>query len=597
MTPSAGLLDQARAVLQRVYTLGLLHLLTATPPLFAEQTPWAERGIAELLAVARWNTSIGWNPKAHFLDTAELSHAVGVGYDWLFHAMNSSARAAVGGVLLANGLRAGLASYTAPTPAWWWQDNCNWNIVCNGGLSVGALALWDDLAGNASLAVAAPVLNYALSGLPHALRSYGPDGAWPEGVVYWGYATRYLAYTLSAHATALHTDHGFAATPGINATGAFALSSTGAPGRDLWAWADSSSTEAVSAKNLFFLGRLFSQPALAFAARSLIPAGADIEAQDLLWYSSAGSQADLDRLPRTALFRVNVNDTLAAGAATPATSAVQGRPSLLVARASWAENATWLAAKGGDAYANHNHLDLGSFSLAMGGVRWAFDMGADSYALPGYFSKDAQRYHYYRLNNRGHNTLTFGGLDQDIHATAEAELVAPTTPLLSGHQAAPADFQGIIHLEQAYAPAKVAARRGLALSDNYTRLLVLDEFNGTAAVNLSWAMHAHDVDFAIADDGLSAVARSSADPSAAPLHIQLLTSGAGWACPAARLSTAAVDLQPPQRSSTGVHKLLASAPSTDPAACSGLAVSMGLSAWSLPDSSTKILSLSSWGVQ
>ena len=65
---------------------------------------------------------------------------------------------------------------------------------------------------------------------------------------------------------------------------------------------------------------------------------------------------------------------------------------------SWSDlNSAWLGIKAGDNYANHNHLDLGSFSLDVKGVRWCQDLGADNYALPGYFSKDAQRYKYYRL--------------------------------------------------------------------------------------------------------------------------------------------------------------------------------------------------------
>ena len=75
----------------------------------------------------------------------------------------------------------------------------------------------------------------------------------------------------------------------------------------------------------------------------------------------------------------------------------------------------WLAFKGGNAQANHNDADAGTFVFEMAGVRWAQDLGADSYGLPNYFSKSAahgKRFSYYRKSTRGHNTLTFDGRDE-----------------------------------------------------------------------------------------------------------------------------------------------------------------------------------------
>ena len=66
---------------------------------------------------------------------------------------------------------------------------------------------------------------------------------------------------------------------------------------------------------------------------------------------------------------------------------------------------------------NHEHLDIGSFVLDALGQRWAVDLGADDYNLPGYFG--SQRYDYYRLRAEGHNTLVIdpaAGPDQDPKA-------------------------------------------------------------------------------------------------------------------------------------------------------------------------------------
>ena len=59
-------------------------------------------------------------------------------------------------------------------------------------------------------------------------------------------------------------------------------------------------------------------------------------------------------------------------------------------RSAWDDpNALYLAVKGGDNKAAHAHLDLGSFVLDAGGVRWAADLGPDDYDLPGYFGSPA----------------------------------------------------------------------------------------------------------------------------------------------------------------------------------------------------------------
>ena len=46
---------------------------------------FAKRAIIEMLHVTTDPACSSWNP-GHFLDTAEMMHAVAVGYDWLYNA-------------------------------------------------------------------------------------------------------------------------------------------------------------------------------------------------------------------------------------------------------------------------------------------------------------------------------------------------------------------------------------------------------------------------------------------------------------------------------------------------------------------------------
>lgn len=169
-----SLLGQARTVLDLTYTLGLLYRLD-------KNTTWATRAMQEMLHVAVDPSCASWNPK-HFLDTAEMMHAVAVGYDWLYLApadvVAPSDRAKVADGLATRGLQIAAANWDG----WFFNvTDVNWNEVCNGGAIAASLALLDSAEpAHAELATA------VLKNATHNIRSsemlqYAPDGAWSEG--------------------------------------------------------------------------------------------------------------------------------------------------------------------------------------------------------------------------------------------------------------------------------------------------------------------------------------------------------------------------------------------------------------------------------
>jgi hypothetical protein len=136
-------------------------------------------------------------------------------------------------------------------------------------------------------------------------------------------------------------------------------------------------------------------------------------------------------------------------------------------RSAWNDaRAVFLGFKAGCGQADHGHLDLGSFVLDASGVRWAVDLGADDYDLPGYWDcgREGGRWNYYRLNNRSHNTLVLNGhLQNPMAATAISR------SRLSG----PSPF-AIADLSAAYCRDVDSLQRGTALSDN-CGVLIQDE--------------------------------------------------------------------------------------------------------------------------
>ena len=189
------LLATSRRVVQRVYTLALLKRLDGDPR-------YAERAWQELAAAAKFPD---WNPR-HFLDTAEMTHAFAIGYDWLYDEWTPEQRATLQHAMVEKGLKPALKLYRAHSG--WTQAHHNWNQVCNGGIGMGALALADvepQLAGEALCAAA--------ESIQLAMAEFAPDGAWKEGPGYWNYATSYNAVFLAGLQSALGTDFGLSRMP------------------------------------------------------------------------------------------------------------------------------------------------------------------------------------------------------------------------------------------------------------------------------------------------------------------------------------------------------------------------------------------------
>lgn len=193
---------------------------------------------------------------------------------------------------------------------------------------------------------------------------------------------------------------------------------------------------------------------------------------------------------------------------------------------------TWLAFKGGNGQANHNDLDAGTFVFEMAGHRWGVDLGSDSYGLKNYFTKSAShgsRYSYYRKSSRGHNTLTFNGVDkwpgwsaQSMAVSEIAQFNCSTQPSGPGGEDHIGGPHAIIDLTPAYAtaggpqppdPATSKVHRGFAIMQNFSRIVVRDEWTAPGADNVTWAMHffADETSAVLSADGHTATLTAVTD--------------------------------------------------------------------------------------
>lgn len=458
---SGTMLETSRTVMNRAYALGFAYRKTG-------KAVYAERLAAELQAASSFPN---WNPD-NFLDTAEMAHAVAVGYDWVYSALSPAQRNSIRSALVEKALTPALSAYSSTAAKYaWTKQASNWNIVSGSGIGMAALVVADT-----DPQIAQSALDAVTSSLRYGLPSYGPDGGFAEGLTYWAYSTSYLTSYIASLEIATGSDRGLLATPGLQESAQWANALTGPSGRQFNfgdAWVNEALT--VPLMGLEYLYQDFS-----FRSRSIV--GRDgfdadvVSARPLLWYRPA---------PTTAV-------------APPSLDSAFRSAGVTTLRSGWDQtDALWagLRATSGP-ITGHSDLDNGSFVLDAQGVNWFGELGTDSYSLPGYFTvASEERWNYYRKRAEGSNTMVFGsgpGPDAATSPTASQQIVAST----ADRAATVADLSS--------ASAGVATwKRGVALTDGRSRALVQDEVSGVTG-DAWWFAHTR-ADIAIADDGRSAV--------------------------------------------------------------------------------------------
>ena len=137
----ARLLDVSRTVLDRSYTLLVAWRVSGN-------NAYAERLWRDLDAAASFPD---WNPD-HFLDTAEMTHAFAVAYDWGYSYWDVTEKAQLRQAILDKGLAPSIRVYDATsvnaTPykygGNWSMRADNVNVVINSAMAMGALAVAND---------------------------------------------------------------------------------------------------------------------------------------------------------------------------------------------------------------------------------------------------------------------------------------------------------------------------------------------------------------------------------------------------------------------------------------------------------------------
>ena len=446
------LLDVSRSALERISTLAMVARLTDDPR-------YAERAIVEMRAVTAFND---WNP-SHYLDTAEMSLAVAIGYDWLYERIAPADRAIFGKALLELGLN--LAETGPASQRGWITVTNNWNQVCHAGMVAGAIALADE-----QPALALRTINRAVENLHLAADHYAPDGAYPEGPMYWNYGTTFHVMLTDALTHFIGDAHGTDDYPGFQASADYVLQMVTPTGRP-FSYADCNTSSTGVNIPLYWFARKTRRADLLLANNAMI-AGAKPD---------AALKMDPSRVEALAL--IWIDPTLAASDKQPPLSWFgRGENPVTVHRSAWADKrATFIGLKGGAANVSHGHMDSGSFLLEADGVRWALDLGMQDYnslESKGIVlwdrKQDSQRWRVFRLGAESHNILRFDGAAPDVAGRGELVKFA----------AQPAG--SVVVLDKVYAGQVTAVSRGVALQPDRC-VLIQDEWKaGAKSVEATW---------------------------------------------------------------------------------------------------------------
>jgi hypothetical protein len=431
------LLDKSREALRRLFFLSYAWRMT-------HQEKYLKRAEKELLTLSAFSD---WNP-THFLDVAEMTMAVAIGYDWLYNDLPEQSRSIIKEAILKKGIEPSLDSkYNS-----WLKASHNWNQVCNAGMTYGAMAIYEDQS-----ELAKRIINRSIDSIVLPMGDYNPNGAYPEGYGYWGYGTSFNVMFLSAVEKALGTDFGLSTTPGFLQTAGFMENMTG-PSNNAFNFSDSGLSGELQPA-MFWFAQKQKNPSLLWVERSrlvnddarqhiknrLLPAA-------ILWSNSVGITTIKEP-----------ESTMWVG---------MGKTPVGLMRTSWSDpNALYVAMKGGSASTNHAHMDIGSFIMEADGVRWAMDFGMQNYETLESKGVDlwngkqnSQRWQVFRYNNFVHNTLTINNQLQRVEGKAS----------ITGSSSTPSFMSVTTDLTDIYKESLAKVNRGIAIV-NKDYVVVRDE--------------------------------------------------------------------------------------------------------------------------
>jgi hypothetical protein len=449
------LLDVSRESFRRIFFLSYSYRLTG-------DEKYAKRAEKEMLTVCSFSD---WNP-SHFLDVAEMTMGVSIGYDWTYNYLSESSRKKISDAILNNGLKPSFET----KDMWWLNSEGNWNQVCNAGMLFGAIAIRDK-----QPEISKTIIDRSLSSVLKAMSVYEPDGTFPEGFMYWGYGTTLNVMLISAIEKLTGKDlFPINKMPGFIKSASYMLNMVGPTGKS-FNFSDCNSVVSLS-------------PAIFWMANKSHDMG-------LLWNEKKyirveNNELKTDRfLPAAIIWGAGLDFNKTE---TPSSNfwIGQGKTPVCLMRSSWMDNnAVFVGFKLGSPFTGHAHMDVGSFVMEANGVRWASDFGMQNYNSLESKGVDlwnekqvSQRWKVFRISLFAHNTLSFNDSDQCVNGAAKFDDFSDK----------PNNMWATSNISSLYADQVKAVKRTVSLVGN-SFVTIKDEIETlNKLTNVRWTMLTED---------------------------------------------------------------------------------------------------------
>jgi hypothetical protein len=300
---------------------------------------------------------------------------ISIAYDWLYDRWSDSDRRQLQQTLRERGRILYEAAEGINDRGWWkhaWRQNHAWNGYQALAVTAIALAGEDPDSG--------VWLEKSLWGGRNIIQELPDEGAYEEGLPYWGYGMEALVRFLEA--VRPYSEEDFYAYPYFSNTYLFRLHLAGPDVGQIANFGDGRTRDWHAMETTMYrLASHYQNPATQWLAESM-PDRSDIDAAcwGLLWFDASLEGSLPNDAPRSHVFK----ETGFAGA-----------------RTSWAPQALTLHLRSGAADVSHSHLDVNNFLINVSGEWLLRDYGYGKVG-PGYFNKQTI---YFSTGTWGHNCL------------------------------------------------------------------------------------------------------------------------------------------------------------------------------------------------
>lgn len=335
------------------------------------------------------------------LDIAEMCFAVAIGYDWLYNDLSAATK---------QNAREAILNYALNPEKFkgFWELTSNWNQVCIGGYSFGALAIYGD--GTALMdSQAAYYLNNILVENPKSMNTYA-SGNYQEGAMYWSYGTTFEVMMLSALEGVFGENNEginrLTYTPGFLESAEYMQYVTG-PSSLYFNYMDSTAKRTPLPAALW-MSKKANNPSYLYQEKKLLQTrGYNTNLEETRFLPIAliyGKDISLENLPQP-------QSKIWYG---------YGDQPVAMVRTDWnGSNGKYLGVKAGTPTYSHAQMDGGTFVYDSQGLRWASDLGKYDYEVVGSnlaglnppkshsdFSQNSARWDIFRVSNISHNNIS-----------------------------------------------------------------------------------------------------------------------------------------------------------------------------------------------